>query len=579
MRVPAFARVLLALLVALALSACGGGDWFWDGGGGDDGGGASSDASLFDLAPVQGELSPAFAPGTPAYVLTVGLTVDAVSLVPRATDPNAAVTVDGLPVGYGAGSPSRALDTGVPIAIDVRVVAVDGVTERHYAVVAVRPPLAGNGYLKRTEESVETRHLGQSVAVSGNVIFVGSPDQDAVHVFERADDSWTAAGRLVGSNTEAGDGFGASLSVSGDTLVVGAPFEDGSGRGVDPEDDENAPNAGAAYVFVRDGSAWSQQALLKAGNSGFGDQFGSSVSVDGDTVAVGAPYESGEGEGIDPPDDDDVEWAGAAYVFVRQSGAWSAQAYVKSSAPQAHVLFGYSVAVSGDRLAVGSPFDFEVLVNENSQVVGIAYMGDAYLYARTSGVWSFDERIRMPDWVGGERFGTAVALSGDTLVVGAPGEEHVGAGVDPAAVGEEDEQGAAFVFVHGGGGWTRQAYLKAAWPSDYLRFGYSVAISGNVVVVGAPDEDGGGTGVDSPGGSWSPEAGAAYVFVRREGSWAFESYLKATHTGAGDEFGIAVAVDGGTFVVGAWGEDGGGVGADPPDDDLLGDAGAAYVFR
>jgi hypothetical protein len=590
MRFPAFVR-FVAPVLALFVSACGGGDWFWEGGGGggggggDEGGGGGStaDATLSALVASSGDLSPGFAPGTLAYLVTVDMTVDSASVIPTAADPNADVSVDGFPLGTGDGSPPKALDTGIPVPFDVQVVAADGVTERHYTVVVLRVALAQEAYLKRIDDSASTTAFGQAVAVSGNTLMVGSPSESAVHVFERVDGSWTVVGRIVGSNTEADDGFGTAVAMSGDTAVVGAPYEDGSGAGVDPPDDEDGGGSGAAYVFVRDGSGWSQQALLKAGNSTSGQQFGGSVSVDGDSVAVGSVYEQGAGAGVDPAPGGYVPESGAAYVFVRQDGAWSQQAYVKPPVSIAYIDFGASVAISGDRLAVGAPLEkgpppFPIAPEYD-------LVGAVYLLSRTAGTWTHESRLQIDsssDLVSYGfylRFGTAVALSGDTLVVGMPGDHTIGSGVDPDHGGWEEDQGAALVFVRESGAWVEDAYLKATWPSASLHFGSSVAIHGDVVVVGGPGEDGGGTGVDSPGGSWSPDAGAAYVFVRRDGVWTSEAYLKASNTDSYDRFGTSVAVSDGTIVVGAVKEAGSGVGVDPPDDDDLPFAGAAYVFR
>ena len=121
------------------------------------------------------------------------------------------------------------------------------------------------------------------------------------------------------------------MAVSGDTVVVGAFGEDGSGTGVNPADNDSAIESGAAYVFVRSGGAWSQQAYLKASNTGVLDQYGNSVAVSGETVVVGAATEDGSGTGVNPPDNNDADNSGAAYVFVRSGGAWSQQAYLKAS--------------------------------------------------------------------------------------------------------------------------------------------------------------------------------------------------------------------------------------------------------
>src|SRR5262249_9086539 len=150
---------------------------------------------------------------------------------------------------------------------------------------------------------------------------------------------------------------GSSAAVSGDTVVVGAPYESSNATGVDGDPSTNsAPSAGAAYVFVRSGTNWSQQAYLKASNTDANDGFGTTVAVSGDTVVVGAYGESSNATGVHgDQSDNNAQWAGAAYVFVRFGGVWSQQAYLKASNTQEYYEFGISVAVSGDTVVVGAP--------------------------------------------------------------------------------------------------------------------------------------------------------------------------------------------------------------------------------
>jgi len=160
------------------------------------------------------------------------------------------------------------------------------------------------------------------------------------------------------------DDFGWSVAVSGDTVVVGTPFEDSNATGVDgDQSDTSAPNSGAAYVFVRNGTTWTQQAYLKASNTEH--WFGVSVSVSGDTIVVGAPYENSSATGVDGDQSDlSAPGAGAAYVFVRNGTTWSQQAYLKASNTGAGDSFGTSVAVSGDTVVVGA-------INEKSNATGV----------------------------------------------------------------------------------------------------------------------------------------------------------------------------------------------------------------
>ncbi|WP_206212380.1 FG-GAP repeat protein, partial [Wenzhouxiangella sp. XN79A] len=390
---------------------------------------------------------------------------------------------------------------------------------------------------------------------------------------------------LKASNTEAGDEFGFSVAVSGDTVVVGAPGEDSDATGVDGDQASNAAdNAGAAYVFVRAGTGWSQQAYLKASNTGVVDRFGRSVAVSGDTVVVGAPGESSNATGVDGDQASNAATrAGAAYVFVRAGTGWSQQAYLKASNTGAEDEFGESVAVSGDTVVVGA-------FREDSSATGVdgdqasnaaLEAGAAYVFVRAGTSWSQQAYLKASNTGAGDRFGESVAVSGDTVVVGARNEDSDATGVDgDQASNAAPEAGAAYVFVRAGTGWSQQAYLKASSTDAFDQFGFSVAISGDTVVVGAPDEDSDATGVDGDQASNAAiSAGAAYVFVRTGTGWSQQAYLKASNTDAGDRFGESVAVSGDTVVVGALFEDSDATGVDGDQaSNAAPEAGAAYVF-
>ncbi len=415
--------------------------------------------------------------------------------------------------------------------------------------------------------------------------------EDAQAVYPLTIDPIAQLAYLKASNTGGGDNFGLSVAASGDTVVVGAPREDSSATGVDGDGDDNsAADSGAAYVFVRDaGGVWSQQAYLKASNTGaLGDRFGHSVAVSGDTVVVGAFQEDSSATGVDGNQADNSAFnSGAAYVFVRDAGGvWSQQAYLKASNTEGGDNFGISVAVSGDTVVVGAHL-------EDSNATGVdadqddnsgGSSGAAYVLVRSGGVWSQQAYLKASNTDGGDIFGFSVAVSGDTAVIGAHLEDSNATGVDGnQADNTSADSGAAYVFVRDPGGvWSQQAYLKASNTDTVDRFGDSVAVSGDTVVIGAPREDSSATGVNGDQGNAGPSAnyGAAYVFVRdADGVWSQHAYLKASNAGLQDEFGDSAAVSGDTVVVGALGEDRNATGvAGDQDNNSAGSAGAAYVF-
>ncbi len=266
----------------------------------------------------------------------------------------------------------------------------------------------------------------------------------------------------------------------------------------------SAAEAGAVYVFTRDGAGvWSQQAYIKASNTDAGDEFGCSVALSGDTLAVSAPFENRAATGINgDQSSNSAAGSGAVYVFTRNAGVWSQQAYIKASNTDA-----------------------------------------------------FDE------------FGTSVALSGDTLAVGATEDRSAATGIDGDQGNTGDENGAAYVFTRDGAGvWSQQAYIKASNTDDGDHFGLSVALSlsGDTLAVGARFEDGAATGIDADlFDHRAADAGAAYVFTRdAAGVWSQQAYIKASNTDAEDEFGVLVALSGDTLAVGAFGEDSAATGID-----------------
>ena len=270
-------------------------------------------------------------------------------------------------------------------------------------------------------------------------------------------------------------------------------------------------------MFTRSGSTWSQQAYLKASNTGAGDDFGTRVRVSGDTLLVSARYEDSNATGVDGDQADNTAAnSGAAYVFTRSGSTWSQQAYLKASNPGANDDFGRSVAVSGDTTVVGARA-------EDSNATGVdgdqadntaANSGAVYVFTRSGDVWSQQAYLKASNTGAGDYFGTSVAVSGDTLVVGARYEDSNATGVDgDQADNTAANSGAAYVFTRSGSTWSQQAYLKASNPGANDEFGNSVGVSGDTVVVGARYEESNATGVNGDQADNSAaDSGAVYVF-------------------------------------------------------------------
>jgi len=403
-------------------------------------------------------------------------------------------------------------------------------------------------------------NFGYSVSISGDTLVVGACHEigasgragSAAYVFERNQggaDNWGEVKILRDSSGTWGDWFGCSVSISGDTLAVGADH-----KGDGPDDP--LAYSGAVYVFARNHGGpdnWGQVEVLRASDAQWGDTFGVSVSISGNTLVVGADSEDG-GTG------DPLSASGAAYVFEATEGTWQQTATAHASAAQANDYFGYSVDVSSDTLVVGA-------YNEDGGPGNpLSESGAAYVFTRNEGgadKWGQVLILRASDAQAGDSFGISVSVSGDTLVVGAHNEDG-GAG-DP-----QSNCGAAYVFERNQGGadnWGQVQALHAFDAQANDRFGRSVSISGDTLVVGAYSEDGG------PGDP-TANSGAAYVFERNRygaDNWGVLVSLHASDKQANDFFGHSVSISGDTLVVGAYGEDGGS--GDPASS-----SGAAYVF-
>ncbi len=314
---------------------------------------------------------------------------------------------------------------------------------------------------------------------------------------------------LTAPDGAAYDYFGHSVALSGDTALIGA-------RGATVN---GAESRGAAYVFTRSGGQWAFQAKLTASDGAGGDRFGYSVALSGDTAAIGADV-AGDAD------------QGAVYVFTRQGAAWAEQAKLSVSASDAYPRFGCSVALSAGTLVAGASW---------SDVAGAADRGAAYVFTGGGSVWTPQAQLTAAAGASGDRFGAAVAVDGDTAVVGAD--------VAGAAA-----RGAAYVFTRSGGLWTERATLTASDGVALDQFGISVALSGGTALVGA--QLAGGSIVDQ---------GAAYVFTSAGSAWSQQARL----TVAGSRyFGCSVALSGDTVVTGAMWDDG-----------ATTDRGAAYVYR
>ncbi|WP_437761389.1 FG-GAP repeat protein [Sorangium sp. So ce281] len=371
--------------------------------------------------------------------------------------------------------------------------------------------------------------FGRSVAISGDTAVVGADrttttvggslrNNGGVYVFTRSGSTWTQQARLTCPDPGL-DGcgwLGYSVAISGDTIAASAPAKSGTG---------GASAVGAVYVFVGSGSSWTLEQKLNASHAVASDSFGWSVALDGDTLVASSHYH-----------DHSVSNDGAAWVFTRSGSTWTEQQELIPDDAAQSDEFGYSVAISGDSIVVGSPLDDAPSSNQ----------GSAYVFVRSGSSWTQQAKLVKFGTGSGTFFGESVAISGDTVLVGASNYWN-----------PSNTSGAAYVFVRSGSSWTGQQVLAPTGAAAYDAFGISVAIQGDRAVIGA-------TGGDAASVS---NTGSAYVFERSGSSWTQQQELFASDGASYDNFGNSVALDGDTVVVGAH-----------SDDDFGSSSGSAYVF-
>jgi len=420
------------------------------------------------------------------------------------------------------------------------------------AVSAAGPASPEQAKLFASDATTEVG-FGVSVAISGDTALVSSSgvgpmmgaegqptiDLGSVYVFVRTGTVWTEQAKLTASDAIEGDEFGRSVAISGNTVLIGSSRDDGAGT-----------DSGSVYLFRRTGTTWTEHAKLTASDAVAGDRFGSSVAISGDIALIGANSAI-------------YARSGSVYVFTRPGidvvtadslggYTWSEETKLTASDAAAGDRFGSSVAISGNTALIGAEGDDDAGTDS----------GSAYLFRRTGTTWTQLDKLTATDAAAGGRFGSSVAISGSTALIGAPSGPQPGT-FSPAAYVFTPTIGNITISSLGGStSWTQQAKLTASDAAPSARFGLSVAISGNTAVVGAWFGDAASNG-----------PGSAHVFSRVGNSWTEQTKLTASFAagaegvGGSERFGSSVAISGDTALIGS------GL-----DDDVAFNSGAAYVF-
>ncbi len=491
---------------------------------------ASNNTELSELRLDAIALDQIFDPTLTDYTASAGFLVRSIKLNLQTEDPDATLTVNGEP--YQQTRPLLIAEGDNTFSIVVT--AADGKTTRTYNLLINR-------------------------ATAGDLI----------------EDSF-----IKSINTGDSDAFGFSVAIDGELMAIGAPGEDSNSTGVNSveNDDGAADDSGAVYVYARDSGFWYPEAYIKADTATAGDRFGSQLALSGNTLAVSAIGDSSV-----------ATKSGAVYIFVRNElGEWSQQAKLKADNAGADDGFGYALALSGDRIAIGAPFeDGDAVGINNNDNDDAADAGAVYVFERDdTNNWRQTAYIKAANNDAGDRFGNALALQDNLLAVGAPREASQSTSVNPAPDNNGVANGAVYLFAaDDNGGWTQTAYLKSGNNRDNDFFGASLALSNQWLAVGAPGDDNTAFGVNPPLAYSANDtaSGAVYVFEQDSaGAWSQQAYIKAALTGTSNEqdlFGFDVALSGATLAVSA--KDDSGVGGVNPAliDEAASDAGAVYLFQ
>lgn len=376
------------------------------------------------------------------------------------------------------------------------------------------------------DSGVSQQGFGRTVGISGDTVFVGAPraavgsnlGQGAAYFFRRTAQGWAPLQKLSGTDAGAVDEVATSIALDAGRVLLGTP-----NARVGNNNDQ-----GVVYAFSLEDSTWSERGKLTSGTGAGNAQFGLSVDVDGRIAVVGAGWENVGAS----------QQQGAAYVFTRDGTEWSLASRLTAGDGRPLDRFGSAVAIAGNTVVVGAPF---------AQVGSAPTPGAVYVFSRSTEGWTEHAKLVAPGEESPLAFGSALSIDGDALLVGMGSRDL-----------NSEGEGGAFVFRRSGSIWSFEQRLRPVSGAPPKKFGYSVAIEGNMALVGSPLSDEGG----------DLSRGSAYLFQRQGESWVEQYRLFSEDGAAGDRFGYSVNLSGDTAIVSA-----------PMRYDGPGDVGAVYMYR
>jgi len=354
-------------------------------------------------------------------------------------------------------------------------------------------------------------NFGYDTDISGNYAIFGAPEKQVganaaagvAYTYERSGSDWVQRTILTTSDGVANDKFSQSVGISPNYATGGVISKN------------------AVYFYTRSGSTWGSEQKKTSSDAAAEDNFGFNLDLTDNYAIVGAPN-----------NDDAGSSSGSAYIFAQSGGTWTQQAKLTASDAATVDLFGSAVALTDLYAVVGAPNDDDAGSES----------GSAYVYARSGSSWGSEVKITASDAGAGDYFGKSVAINGDYIIVGA---------------NEENNQGAAYIFLRNGTAWNQQAKIVSSDIASGDAFGYRVDIEDPYAIIGAFTDDDAGS-----------ESGSAYIFYRNGTDWSQNAKLTAGNAAAGDNFGLGVGITTGYSTAGA-----------RYNDQTASNAGSGYVFN
>jgi len=361
-------------------------------------------------------------------------------------------------------------------------------------------------------DSAPHDNYGIVVALSSDTAVIGAPfdstrsfNAGSAYVYKHSNGAWSLQQKLQANDGAPGDQYGWSIALQGNTLLIGARF-----------DDDRGFNSGSIYAYTRIDNTWVERQKFSAPDGSVNDQYGFTISLDGDVAFIGAPL-----------DDDNGFESGSVYIYHRIAGLWSVEKKFTAHDGEPGDQFGWSVALSASSALIGARFDDDEAFNS----------GSAYLYNRTAQTWHMKQKFTAIDAAVNDQFGWTVALDDNTAVIGARFNDDMGI-----------NSGSAYVYTLSDKEWSLQQKLIASDGEPGNQYSWAIALDGDKLIIGAPFDN-----------YEEAISGSSYVYSRSDNAWREQQKLTANIEVLAARYGISVALEGDTTLIGACLEQHGGV--------------------